>query len=64
MAYAHITDDLPAEQLRKLDEMLRELSLEEFPAGLPRNRERARRFARDNNAADPQQIMAMMKGSR
>lgn len=47
MAYAVLTENLKPDSLERMDEMLSEPYLSEFPEGFQREREKARRFARE-----------------
>lgn len=47
VAYAILMEEIPAERRTGVDEMLEEAYLEEIPAGMERERERARRKARE-----------------
>lgn len=47
MAYAVLTENLKPDALERMDEMLSEPYLTDFPEGFERDREAARRFARE-----------------
>lgn len=52
VTYAILTDEMKAGQREEFDERLDELYLEDFPPGLERERERARRMMRDQGMTD------------